>query len=859
MRLQDTAEYQRITGDQREQWHDWGCYISNRSWGTFRENYAKTDKAWDYLPFNYSHSRAYRWSEDGIGGFCDRQQRLCLALAFWNEHDPILKERFFGLTNEQSNHGETVKDYYFYLDAVASGSYMKMLYKYPQTEFPYARIVREGALRSPEDPSLTLFEVLPNTFTQGRYFDIFIEYAKADVDDLLCRVTAINRGQEAAPLHILPHLWYRNIWSFDGRRKRPELRAVGENSVQASHSELGDWYWYIETCDDLLFTENESNRSLLADEPNISPYVKDGIHAAVIYQQKGRINPEKYGTKCAAHYRLTLAPGETRQVNLRLRSAASQKPFADFEEVFEQRQKEADEFYAALQNNNVSAEEKSIQHAAFAGLLWNRSFYHFNIKAWLKGDAQEDGCIDDKDSEYKQWQHLDAHDIISIPDIWEYPFLALWDIDFQLVTLALVDPQFAQQQILLFLSDRYMRSDGAMPAFDGDLSTPHPPLHAWAAWHIYQTTGKDADFLALAYAGLKRHYDWWLKEQQHRDYLFGGGFLGMDNISVLDRNEKLSEESWLAQADGTGWMAFFALHLLAMAVESGQEDDALRFLEDFAAIRQALTKLWDDESHFFYDVLFMSQGKQQSLKIRSLVGLVPLVGVLLLDPDRLDALPRLKQTLEEQYGEFRSEVNECYLLTAASRQQIGHLIAAVFDPGEFYSPHGVRSLSKFHESQPFTCEIEGETHTLTYEPGESSDNMFGGNSNWRGPIWPPLNQLTIEALHYYHAAWGKSLKLPDGTTFDFEKAAADLASRLVSLFKMDEQGWRRYFGENEFFQTNPHWKQYLWFYEYFHAETGAGLGTSHQNGWTALVAKLIQNQGKEVFIPGDAPVAETAQ
>lgn len=829
--LQETVEYQRINAT----WQRWGSYLSARAWGTARENGGDTEKSWNAFPFEHARSRAYRWAEDGIGGFSDEQQRICLAAAFWNEQDPILKERYFGLSNAQGNHGESVKDYFFFLDGTPSYSYMNMLYKYPQVEFPYDRLVHENAMREQDVPAVELIDALPNTFAQNRYFDIFIEYAKADPEDILCRITAINRGDQPAPLHLLPQVWFRRTWNDDTPEvHRPQLRAESENAIRVQHPDVGDFWWYVEAPHELLFTDNETNAALLYDAPDAPRYTKDGIDYAVVRGQRARTNPERFGTKSAAHHVKTLAPDEIWIVRARLKPEQSEQPFADFDAIFEQRKHEADAFYAALQSDDLSEEARAIQRKAFAGLAWNKNFYHFQPS----GEAQPG------------WEHFDAHDLISVPDPWEYPYLALWDLDFQLVTLCIVDAKFAQAQVMLLLSDRYMRSDGALPAFEGDLSTPHPPLHAWAAWHVYHASQRDRDFLQAAYPALKRHFDWWLNTQQHRDqhgepsYLFGGGYMGMDNISFFNRNEDVPDGAWLAQADSTGWMALFALNLLSMAVELGQDNDAVQFLTHFQHIRTALVKLWDEDDRFFYDRLHLPDGSVIPLRIRSLVGLVPLVAVLLLDSEKLKGLPKLRQALDDA---FDRNANGCYLLAAAPPVQRDHLLAAVFDPAEFYSDYGLRSVSKYHEQHPVTLKLKDETYTLRYQPGDADSKLFGGNSNWRGPVWAPLNQLMIEALYDYHLY--SSDPLPHAHGMTAKQVALDLVEKLVSLFKRNAQGRRPFFGENTYFQTNPHWRDNLWFYEHFHAETGEGLGASHQNGWTALIARLLHDQGKEVYIP----------
>jgi hypothetical protein len=848
--MHHTVEHQRIAGIQRKAWAGWGSYVAARSWGTVRESQPGEKNLWEAFPFEQSRSRAYQWTEDGIGGFCDDQQRLCLAVAFWNGQDPILKERYFGLSNTQGNHGEDVKEYFFYLDGVPSYSYMKMLYKYPQVEFPYERLVQENSLRSQDESAFQLIDALPKTFAQNRYFDIFIEYAKADVDDILCRITAINRGSEPAPLHIIPQLWFRNTWGKKG--KHPELSASGEKSIQVQHPDMEYW-WSVDNCDELLFTDNETNTALLYDEPIASPYTKDGIDYAVVRGQHDRLNSDRKGTKGAAHAFSTLMPGEAWVVRTRLRPKHTQKPFYDFDAIFEQRQQEADEFYKALQPEDLSEEERIIQRKAFAALNWNKKFYHFNVSEWLAENASSGGKSEAEAVEQQEWPHFNAHDVIPVPDPWEFPYLAAWDFSFQIVTLAIGDPIFAEQQALLLLSDRYMRPDGAIPGFEGDLTTPHPPIYAWAVWHIYQMNDRDAHFLRQAYAKLKLHFEWWLKNVQHQQtHLFSGGFLGMDNISLFDRNKEVSKGSWLAQADGTGWMALFSLNMLEIATELGQDEDAVKYLSHFVKIRRALLKLRDRNSHFFYDVLYPSSGKRVPLKIRSLVGLVPLIATTTLDPAKVEKLPRLQGKIEKlvkKEADFRPGASGCYLLTALRHDHIDKLLQAVFDPDEFYSAYGIRSLSKLHETQPVTLKLNGENHELTYEPGDSSSKMFGGNSNWRGPIWAPINQMVIEALHHYHSHFGEQGSIPGKLSMTYEEGAVALVKRLLRALECNSKGIRPFWGENEYIQTDPEWRDHILFYEHFHAETGQGLGASHQNGWTALIAKLIQTQGRPAYNP----------
>lgn len=857
MKLEETVERQRMLGPEAEQWRKWGTYISARSWGTVREGQGSAT-AWEAVPFEYARSRAFRWTEDGIGGLSDIEQRLCHTIAFWNGQDLYLKERFFGLSNEQGNHGEDVKDYFYFLDGLPSASYMKMLYKYPQVEFPYQRMVRENAILQPEQPTYRLVDALHNAFAQNRYFDIFIEYAKAGPDDILCRITAVNRGDEAATLHILPQLFFRNTWQVEqkGKKKsvqRPRLRAEDDHTVSVDHPDFKGYRWYSDAPAALLFTENETNTELLYDTPNAEPYTRDGIDYAVVRGQRDRVNPEQVGSKCAAHWQTELAAGETWVIRTRLSASPHDQPFADFDAIFEQREREADDFYAGLQPDEASKEEKAIQRAGYAGLTWNKSFYHFNVKKWMKENAEALEASDEKRA-FEDWQHFDAHDILSVPDPWEYPWLATWDIDFQVVTISMIDPEFAKEQILLLLSDRYMHPDGAMPGFEGNLGVPHAPLHGWAAWHVYHTCEPDRDFLEQAYSRLKPHYDWWLKTHQPEPYLFDGGFVGKDNISLLDRNADVPEGGWILQVDNTGWMGLFTLNMLAMAIELDQDKDAERFLEAFLNIRTALQSLWNKKDKFFYEVIRMPDGKRIPLKVRSFSSLIPLVAAMLFDPSVLEAeaLPRLRAAFEKaakKEKEFSPGADGCVLLSLLPHDQIRHLLQVMLDPDEFFSPYGLRSVSKLHEEHPASVKVGEKTFDLQYEPGEASNSMLGGNSNWRGPIWAPLNQVAIEALHVYDEYFRTPFIQHKGDTITSGKAALDVIDRLTSLFELDEKKRRPYLGDCELFQQDPLWRDRIWFYEFFHADTGEGLGAAHQNGWTALIAKLIQDKGRAVYLP----------
>lgn len=838
-----TVEHTRMSGPNVEHWRRWGSYVSARSWGTVRES-GTIEKAWGTFPFEHARSRAARWAEDGIGGFSDNQQRLCLTSAFWNGQDPLLKERFFGLTNDEGNHGEDIKDYFYFVDGVPSYSYMKMLYRYPQAEFPYQRLRQENAQLGLDQPAIQLVDVLPNTFACKRYFDIVIEFAKADTDDLLYRITATNCGDRPAPLHILPQLFYRNTWGKN--TNRPQLRAVDGATVMIEHPDFTGYHWYLENSAELLFTDNETNLELLFDSVNEHPYTKDGIDYAIVRHQQDRVNPLKVGTKCAAHHHAVLEPQETWVVRARLSSNQNSTPFADFDAIFAQRQQEADAFYAELQRDVTDEEERALQRAVFAGLNWNNNFYHFNVKEWLQQSPEStDGGSED--NPLSDWQHFDAHDILAMPDPWEYPWLATWDLSFQLVTLGLMDVALAKQQALVLLSERYMHPNGAMAAFEGDLETPHPPVHAWTVWHLYHKSGQDEAFLQTAYAPLKAHFEWWLKTHQPEDHLFDGGFLGKDNISILDRNKDIPEGGYITQADSTGWMAFFTLNMLAMAIELGNDADVEYFLHHFVAIRVALQNLWDDQDQYFYDVVRLPNGKSIPLKVRSLVGLIPLAAALVIDASMLKARPALRTRLTQLANEtpdFKPNAQGSILLSVVPQAQLTHLFNVLLDTEEFLAPYGLRSLSKVHSEQPVKVTLNDKTFELEYVPGYSVDEVFGGNSNWRGPIWAPLNHLLIETLHVYHDYFKADLIQQGTMRLSLEQAAYDIVRRLILIFKRNDSGYRPYLGDNPLFKTDPRWQEMVWFYEYFNPETGAGLGASHQNGWTAFIAGLIHNQGR---------------
>jgi len=883
-----TAEHARLaeSASRKADWKNWGPYLSERAWGTVREDYSPDGDAWSSFPHDHARSRAYRWNEDGLGGFCNRFQNICLALALWNERDPILKERLFGLSGEEGNHGEDVKEYYFYLDGTPTHSYMKMLYKYPQVAFPYDHLVEESRRRSRDEPEFELLDALREAFAEERYFDVSIEYAKAGPEDILCRISAVNRGPDPAPLHILPHLWFRNTWSWGYNLERPELSAgepaQGSVCVRAAHRHLGERWWYAgtpqvsQTLPRLLFTENDTDNERLYHAPNSGPYVKDAFHEAIIYGKQEKTNPEGKGTKAAAHFQAVLKPGESFNVLVRFCDAPQSQPFAGFDEVFTRRQRESDEFYASLLPAAADNDEKLIMRQALAGLLWNKQFYHYSVELWLQGDpAQPQPSPLRLHGRNAGWTHLYNLDVLAMPDKWEYPWYAAWDLAFHTIPLALVDPEWAKRQLILLLREWYMHPNGQLAAYEWNLGDVNPPVHAWAAWQVYQIDRQlngrgDTNFLESVFHKLLLNFTWWVnREDEEGKNVFQGGFLGLDNIGVFDRSKGVPSGGHLEQADGTAWMAMYCLNMLAISLELARthpayEDVATKFFEHFIYIADAFNQigpqglsLWDEEDGFFYDALHTPDGGYISLKVRSFVGLIPLFAVQTLEPRQLEALPRFKRRME-WFLKYRPSLVENIAsltemgahghthLAVVGREKLGRILQRVFDPAEFLSDYGLRALSRYHLDHPYSFDMDGETHTVCYEPAESSSPLYGGNSNWRGPVWFPVNYLLVEALRKFHHQYGDSLKveLPrgSGTWVNLEEAAGELSRRLMRIFLRDPKngGRRPVFGDQTIFQQNPHWRDHLLFYEYFHGDNGAGIGASHQTGWTALVAKLIQ-------------------
>jgi hypothetical protein len=878
-----TAEHKRLNDseERRADWKNWGPYVSDRAWGTVREDYSPTGEAWDYFPHDHARSRAYRWNEDGIGGVCNRYQNVCLAVALWNGQDPILKERFFGVTGNEGNHGEDLKEYYFYLDSTPTHSIMRMLYKYPQVAYPYAELAAENRRRSKQAPEYELIDALSAAFTANRYFDIFIEYAKAGEEDILCRITAVNRGPDPAPIHILPHIWFRNDWAWGYGRARPELKAVDDQTIRVTHRHLGERWYYVDAGRakaPLLFTENDTNSARLFGVGDPEAYVKDGIHDAVVAGQAQRVNPARVGTKAAAHFQAVVAPGVSFSVRVRFAPRSQTDPFADFDALFAQRRQEADDFYAAVQHPDLDADARRVQRQAFAGLLWSKQFYHYAVDLWLKGDpAMPKPPPQRVHGRNAGWTHLYNLDVISMPDKWEYPWYAAWDLAFHTLPLALVDPEWAKRQLILMLREWYMHPNGQIPAYEWALDDVNPPVHAWACWRVYKITRNvtghaDLEFLERVFHKLLLNFTWWINRKDHDgNNVFQGGFLGLDNIGVFDRSQPLPFDGHLDQADGTAWMGMYCLNMLAIALELARhkpayEDVATKFFEHFIYIADALNRtcghagLWDDADGFYYDMIHTSRGHYIPLRIRSLVGLIPLFGVETLEPQILERLPNFRRRMA-WFIKYRPQlmaniasleargVNGRLLLSLVDETRLRRVLARVLDPAQFLSDFGLRSLSKEHAQRPFTFTLNGQAHSVSYQPAESDTHLFGGNSNWRGPIWFPVNFLMIESLQKYHHYYGDRLQmeLPTGSgqMHSLWQAAHDLSRRLCGIFERDGAGQRPFYGGVDYFQSDPHWRDYILFYEYFHGDNGAGIGASHQTGWTALVAKLIQQIGGE--------------
>ncbi|MGE5234867.1 MAG: MGH1-like glycoside hydrolase domain-containing protein [Acidobacteriota bacterium] len=883
---QPGAEAVRLDEDARRErnWKRWGPYLSGRQWGTVREDYSADGSVWDYLPHDHARSRAYRWGEDGLLGICDREGRLCFALALWNGRDPILKERLFGLSGPEGNHGEDVKEAYFFLDSTPTHSYMKALYKYPQVEFPYARLVEENRRRGRADPEFELADT--GVFDDSRYFDIVVEYAKASPDDLLIRVTAVNRGPDPAPLHLLPTLWFRNTWTWgrsgEGYWPKPSITRRDGSTLVADHVSLGRFELTAAApggaAPEVLFTDNETNFERLFGTANPTPYVKDAFHEVVIGGRAAAANPRGSGTKAALWSRHEVPPGGEVTMRLRLRAAgeADAEPFGDgFDRLFAQRADEADTFYAGIATGCGADEERRIIRQACAGLLWTKQFYHYIVKDWLAGDPSQPAPPAARaGGRNSGWGHLYNRDVISMPDSWEYPWYAAWDLGFHTLPLATVDREFAKQQLILLLREWYMHPSGQIPAYEFAFSDVNPPVHAWASWRVYKITGargaRDRDFLERVFHKLLLNFTWWVNRKDlEGNNLFAGGFLGLDNIGVFDRSRPLPTGGNLEQADGTAWMAFYCVTMLSISLELAREDPAYedvasKFFEHFVAIADAMnefggTGLWDEQDGFYYDQLHV-EGRVEPLRVRSLVGLVPLIAVEVLHDEQLRRLPgfykRMRWFLDNRsdlaqhisYMHARENPDDTHrLLAIPSRERLQRVLHRLLDEGEFLSPYGIRSLSRYHADHPYVFHLDGHDAEVSYTPGESDTALFGGNSNWRGPVWFPVNYLLIEALERYDHFFGDTLKVEcptgSGRLMTLREVAVELAGRLVSIFLPDAHGRRPCHGDDARFAADPHWRDLVLFYEYFHGDTGRGCGASHQTGWTALIARFLEDVG----------------
>jgi hypothetical protein len=877
-----TQEHIRLEDSRmgRAPWKKWGPYLSERAWGNPREDYSADGSPWEYFPHDHARSRAYRWTEDGLAGICDNRQFLCFSIALWNGRDPILKERLFGLTGNEGRHGEDVKEYYFYLDSTPTHSYMKYLYKYPQAPFPYAGLIEGDRRRGRDAPEFELLDT--GVFDGDRYFDVIVEYAKDTPEEILIRVTIANRGTEPAVLDLLPTIWFRNTWSWGQHLRRSLLTASpplpGTRTIQVSHADLGERRLVCEGEPDLLFTENETNLHRLFGVENLARYVKDGINDYVVGGVPDTVNPEQVGTKAAAHYRMQLRGGETRVCKIRLTSQTSGAPEFDaaFDDVFDQRIREANEFYASIAPPDATDDECLIQRQAFAGLLWSKQFYHYDIRRWLRGDlAGPEPPASHKRGRNRGWTHLYNADILSVPDKWEFPWYAAWDLAFHCIPLALVDPTFAKEQLILLLREWYMHPNGQLPACEWNLADVNPPVHAWAAWRVYKIEQKhfgrsDRLFLERVFHKLLLNFTWWVNRKDATgNNVFQGGFLGLDNIGAFNRSEMAPAGGAVEQSDATSWMGMYCLNMLVIALELAREnpayeDVASKFLEHFAYISRAMNnigdqgiRLWDQADGFYYDILRLPDGRSFPLRLRSMVGLIPLFAVETLESDVIDTLQGFKRRMQwfidnlPEFGDsIETETTETGVrrfLSLVNWDRLRRLLKVMLDESEFLSPHGVRSLSRAHGQDPYVLRLDGAEHRVSYEPAESRTGLFGGNSNWRGPVWFPVNYLIIESLQKFHYFLGDTFRVefPTGSGHEMNlwNVSIEIERRLTSLFLRDENGHRAVYGSRKLFQSDPQWRDRILFYEYFHGDTGVGLGASHQTGWTGLVAKLIQQSG----------------
>jgi len=851
----------------------WGPYLSYRQWGTVREDYSAHGDAWKYISHDMARSKCYRWGEEGIGGISDDQQLLCFALALWNKKDPLIKERYFGLTNEEGNHGEDVKELYYHLDCTPTHSYMKMLYKYPQAEFPYSWLIDENKRRNRHQAEFELADT--GIFNDDKYFDVFIEYAKAAWNDILVKVTVYNRGPEEASLHLLPTLWFRNTWIWGYDDYKPCMMATNEGNIKIAHRDLGDYTFHFDINTELLFCDNETNLERLYDVANISPFTKDGVNDYLVNKSFNSVNCDGCGTKVAANYDVKVPAGSSTTLRFRLEAGNKEHPFEDFDEIFDARLKEADKFYADIQTGIQSIDEKLVQRQAFAGMLLSKQFYYYDVGQWLDGDPRHPTPPQTrKTGRNREWRHLNNADIISMPDKWEFPWYAAWDLAFHCIPLAVIDSSFAKEQLSLLTKEWYMHPGGKLPAYEWSFSDVNPPVHGWAAWRVYKIDQKnnngkgDIPFLESVFHKLLLNFTWWVnRKDMQGNNVFQGGFLGLDNIGVFDRSTQLPDNCFFEQADATSWMAMFALNMMSISMELARyngvyQDMATKFFEHFlyiadamANVRGDLNSLWDEQDQFFYDALNIQHTGHKKLKVRSMVGLIPLFAVEVLDQELLEGLPEFSARLHwfltnrpylaslvSRWQEKNK--TEKHLLSLLRGHRMKKILSRMLDESEFLSDYGIRSLSKYHKEHPYEMHLNGSRFSVEFTPGESVVDMFGGNSNWRGPIWMPLNYLIVESLQRFHSYYTDDFKVEcptnSGQYLTLKEIAEEIGKRLTRLFLRNENGKRPVFGESEKFQSDPHFNNYILFHEYFHSETGRGAGASHQTGWTGLIAKLLQ-------------------
>lgn len=847
-------------------WKKWGPYISERQWGTVREDYSANGNTWNYVNHDLARSYAYRWGEDGIAGFCDSDQILCLAPAFWNGKDPLLKERLFGLTNGEGNHGEDVKEIYFHLDSSPTHSYCKFLYKYPQTAFPYLELLQKNQ----RDRFSHEYELIDTgIFKENRYFDCFVEYAKASSEDILLNITVFNRGPEAAEIHVLPQLWYRNFWKHNPRFSKPEITSLSADCLQTNSARNGNYFLYHETGAQLL-CDNETNNQRMYQRPNDSAFVKDGINNHVVHQSK-TVNPDKKGTKAAIWFKATIAAGKSASFRVRLTKIAHRTPWNDFEEVFAKRKAETDAFYKNNTPQTLSKTHKGLLRSSLSGLLWTKQFYYLDVFKWLFGEPNETAPYRQHKRNH-DWQHLTSRNIISMPDKWEYPWFAAWDLAFHAASFIHVDPAFAKQQLQLVLREYYMHPNGQIPAYEWNFSDVNPPVHAWSVWYVYEADKKktgisDWDFLERSFQKLLMNFTWWVNQKDANGIdIFEGGFLGLDNIGVFDRNQMPHGIKKLQQADATSWMAMYAINMLRISLELAQhnkayEESAAKFFRHFLNIGWAMhhigkkdISLWDDEDAFYYDAIQFENGSSQRLKIRSLVGIIPLLAVEIMHGSVFEKLREFNTRLEvirltrPDLTRIISDIEKKnkdgnYLFAIMIGDRLEHLLKRLLDESEFLSEYGIRSLSKCYQDKPFVFSYQGMEYRIQYEPGDSTSSMFGGNSNWRGPIWFPINYLIINAIRKYHSYYGDAYtyEFPTGSgnKLTLKQIANELTKRLLRIFSGDEQGKFQYHRPDQGEWTDEYFKDHHLFYEFFHGDTGQGLGAAHQTGWTALLANLL--------------------